>query len=498
VNLSAGRRSPQRFRLFIGLLLLVLPGVPRAAALTVEDVVREALMASPSVHEARWEVERAALDEPRLLANLDPRFESGWLWRDDRAPRAAPAFMGDRSRDTVWNIDVVQNTLLGTDLRLSWSQERIANPASFRLLDPSVDSRLSLSFRQPLLRYFWGRPDIVRRRRARAGVAAAEARLRGVQETTALAAARAAVEWIAVQEERRIAEAALTVARNLSRVYAEKRRYGLVEESDLLQTQTAVEIQTDELRLAELAVESARLTLAAVLQRHVADEPLTDSSRGEDAPWALPDPPADPADLASAEAAALARRADVSAARAAESSAEWARRMSRLDSLPDLAVVGSYGFAGLDSRASASQREMRSGDFTVRSFGLGLAVPFFGRREVLDRRFAELLADSARRAREAAEQEALRDLRQAWSRRRAARDRRTLRGRIAETESKKLAAAQTDFRRGRAATDLVVRFQQDHARAMVQALRARAEDYLAALELARASGVLLGHFSDRP
>ncbi|TPW20643.1 MAG: hypothetical protein FD126_1487, partial [Elusimicrobia bacterium] len=155
--------------LLLGLLCAAASAqTPSTGGWTLAAAVREALAASPEVKASEKRLAEAALEEPALLAELDTTLETGFRFADDRAPRSSPAFQGSRSRTETYNAGLLQKTLLGTDARLTATSSRLSNPTPFRFADPTAESRLNLSVSQPLWRYFAGRPDIARRRRARA------------------------------------------------------------------------------------------------------------------------------------------------------------------------------------------------------------------------------------------------------------------------------------------------------------------------------------------
>ncbi|MDX6770929.1 MAG: hypothetical protein SF051_15460, partial [Elusimicrobiota bacterium] len=153
------------------LILAFFAGPAAAAPLTLTEASRLAIERSAEVQAARARRDAAGLEEPLLLSNLDPKLGAAYHYQDDRSPRSQPVFQGVRSRLDRWETSLSQTTLLGTEARMVWRNERLVNPSAFRPLDPTVDSRLALELKQRLLRYFWGRPDIARRSRARAGAA---------------------------------------------------------------------------------------------------------------------------------------------------------------------------------------------------------------------------------------------------------------------------------------------------------------------------------------
>lgn len=464
------------------LLLFSLLAAPAAAASTapwtLEDAVREALAASPEARAAARRRAEASLEEPGLLAELDPVFFSGFTYADDRAPRSAPAFQGSRAQTETLQAGVEQKTLLGTDARLSAGSSRLKNSTPFRTQDPTVDSRLSLTVSQPLWRYFAERPDIARRRRARAGVAAADSEWRRVREEAAARAARAFLEWRHARALVGIGEGGVADAKALLAKYEDKRRYGLVEEGDLLQARASLETQEISLLVARSRVETAAHALRAALHR---EGPLPE-------PAPAPDARPAPGDLSDADA--LAGLPALAAARARRERAEWDARVARLDTQPDLRLKAEYGFAGLAGRYGSSWSDATGWRHPVASVGATFEVPFGHKRERLTRRAAELRHEAAQAEEDSLRTAALKDLRDAREMLALARRRTEAGRRLLALERRKFEAEEAQFKRGRSSTDLLLRSQQDIRRAEADLSRAETDEVLARVELSRAAGRL--------
>lgn len=452
------------------------PELLLVSTLTLRAAVELSLSRSPEVVSASRRASEAGLEEPLLVSNIDPRLEGGWSATDDQSPRAAPAFEGSRARLIKWESGLAAKTLLGSQAKINFHNEKLQNPTPFRVMDPTVSSRLSLELSQPLLRYFWGRPDVARRKRARAGTAAAAAELRHVRESVAAAAARAWLELSFARRHVAIKEAGVADARRLLDKYQDKRRYGLVEASDLLQAQASLEAQEIELALAQSDSERARTALQASLQLMDADIP----SLGDSEP--LPEPSGEPD---------LSRRGDVAAAMAQRELFDWASRIETLDTLPELTVHASYGMAGLGTRYDSSWRDMKTWDHTVRTAGFNVVIPLIFRKERLTRRAARFRAEAAKAEEQRALTLARKEWRDAAELLRLSRRRAELHRSLAALERRKFAAEEENFRRGRSSTDLLLRFQQDIRRAESALLRAETDEAAARLEAARSSGRLL-------
>ncbi len=453
------------------------PPVP----LTLATAVREAIESSPEVRRAQEEWRLASLEEPLLLANTDPVLGLKAQAANDRAPRASPAFQGSYADSRGLDLTMNQKWLVGTEAKAFFATQRMDNPAGFRPLNPTIDSRLGLEVRQPLLRYFWGRPDIARRRRARAGVAVTQGRLRRLQDAAAARAAQAYLEASVARETLTIREAGVGDAQKLLQSHREKRRYGLVEESDILQAEASLRAQETEAAIARSALAQADNALRSALWRDT-EEPF-------DAPLARPAAPQRPLpDRREILRQAWERRGDYQAAQAAAERAEWHLRAQTLETLPELSLFGSYVGAGLDGSASRSWGDAGSFDQRVVTGGLQFEFAFGRKREKLRREEARLQAAAAKAEADALRASIRREVFDGVERLSLARERSRAYGELLSIERRKLASAEEDFRRGRASTDLVIRFQGDIRRAESQALRASADEIGGWAELALAAG----------
>lgn len=443
---------------------------------TPARAVNAALERSPELARARSVLKSAELEEPLLLSNTDPSFISSWQLEEDMAPRAAPTFQGSRASVERSQIGLAGRTLLGTQARFVLKADRLQSPSLFRVLDPSVDSRLSLEVRQALGRYFLGRPDIARRSRVRSGALQARELLRRAETEAAAAALRSLIELGFAERQITVKEAALGDAERLLEKQRDKRGYGLVEASDLLQAEASLESRRMELALVRSNLERARSSFHYAA--HLGPDEIAALSVSTGLPQAV-------------VIDGLGRRPDLAAARAAVLAAEWSERIERLDTFPEFDLSASYAAAGLGSRYGRSLDDAFSLDHPVKTFGLSLSVPLGGKKESLTRAQASLRTAETRAEEARILEAAHREIRDAASGISSARERLELARRLERLEREKLAAEEANYRKGRSSTDLVIRFQQDVRRAETDSLRAEADEGLARVELARAGGLLL-------
>lgn len=442
--------------------------------------IHTSIQRSPDIAKARLAVEEAKLSEPLLLSELDTSLEANYLKSEDESPRVAPAFEGLRSETENFGVSLVQKTLLGTDVRLVWDNQKIENAALFRVLDPSVESTLTLRIRQPLLRYFWGRPDIARRRRFRTAVLAEESQLRSTTDRVAYHSAQIYLNVVYAKERVRIGELAVTEAKRLLESYSGKKRYGLIEESDLLQARASLEAVEADLELSKSDLKKAQASLEEILREADVQVAFTDIS------LRLPFE-----SKAQAMETAETHRGDLLAAKQRKESSEWAHRSQKLDTLPDLAFVGSYGGAGLSGTYNKAWDDLEGFDHIVKSAGVNLTVPFGFKKEALLRKSTKIQMNRAEQTLIETQDRVKREVDDAWTQMELQKSRLIAREKLLKLQIQKLNAENTEFARGRSSTDILVRFQQDMFQAELDFARTKNETLLSQIELAAATGTLI-------
>ncbi len=454
---------------------------------TMEQIVQHTLARSPTLQAEQLRAQQAQLAEPLFLSDLDTQIEAGYNKSVDEAPRAAPSFEGSRSESETFNVDLVQKTLIGTEARLSWKNQRLLNDAQFRVLDPSADSLLSLGIEQNLLRYFWGRPDVARRKRYRAEARAASEFLR--QQSTDLAARviRAALEWKFSTERIVIAKEAVTTAQRLVDNYKQKKGFGLIEESDELQAATSLEAEQTELLLAK----SSLVTAQNALREFVGPEAVLVLSTST---LVFQEPAAPDTTFNGALAKALTQRGDHNALQAIVEAAEWTTRSEVLETMPKLSLNASYGIAGLNGHYSGAWDDLAGADHTVKSIGINLVSPIAYRKEKLQRQSKRLEFETAQENLKRLNEQVEREVKDAWETLHLSRERRAARERLVALQRKKYAAERENFQRGRSSTDFLVRFSQDIHQSEIAFLLARLQQQQAEVEMARSTGILLESF----
>jgi HAE1 family hydrophobic/amphiphilic exporter-1 len=364
------------------LILLVLLGAGIASAqtastplkLTVDDAVRMALSDNVDLAADRLDPQ---IGDTRIAAAsgaFRPMFTSG-LQRNNQLQPPASFLIPTTTRNDVVTSDVgLAQTLpwLGTSYSIGWSTSHTDSNSFLNSYRPLLESGLSLTLSQPLLRNFG--TDA-----ARAQVALsvgnrtiADTRLReSVVHTTAsvktaywnLVSARANVD---------ARRTSLQLAQELARVNRAKVDVGQSPPLDLLSAEAEVAANQEQLIVAETSVRQAedrlRLLIFDAARREVWDVPLEPVDAPPTAMATL--------DVDTAVTNALRDRADLARSRKDIDNAQTTLKLAGNQRLPDVRANASYQANGL-----GGTQILRTGDFPGTVVGPG-AVTSFG--SVLD------------------------------------------------------------------------------------------------------------------
>ena len=476
------------------LIIMFMAGLSRRANALLDEspaisLVKQVLSYSPDLKISMLELQQAELSEPLFLSELDTHFDADYNILNNQAPRAAPAFEGDKNLVESFGAALSQKTLIGTEARLSWANQRIDNPAQFRVLDPSAESILSLGIKQNLLRYLWGRPDIARRKRYRAEVETARERVRRQSAELAASAIHAALDTQFSLHRIHVSEQGVGNAELLVKANVRKKQYGMVEDSDQYQAEASLEAERTEQLLALSSLQTSRHALTELAGPDYQVDFSTGSQENSTfVTWVRPQPFNS---VEEALAQAALKRPEIRSLESAARAAEWAVRSETLETLPELSLNAAYGVAGLDEGYSKAWQDLNGFDHTVKSVGLKLQTPIGYRKEKLQRKGKRWELEAAQESLRRAQERMEREVRDAWENLGLNEDRLKARLRLVDLHRKKYAAERDSFKRGKSGTDILVRFQQDTHLAEIALARAQADFQLAQVELARATGTLL-------
>lgn len=467
----------------VAVAVMIRPMDGSALELTFHDALGMAARNNPEVSRAKAELELARSQEPALVALTDVKFVADGARAIDASPQVISDFFGNKTIMDTTSIGFRQRTLIGTEISLLFDTVRQdTRGARFLSFNPAVRSSASLKLSQALLKDFWGRPDKVKRAEARAGVRAAEANVERVRNTAALQGAQTFLDFVAADRETMLRREAVEDATKFLEKMKEKRRYSLVEESNLAQARVNLQLRELESTSALSLRRQARLRLLTAMTANDAiknDEDVNVS-------WDFPAPRESTPHPALADA--VAARSDVSSLSALEEVASSALKLAKLRKLPELRAIGSYGYAGLDTSYARSFNDLDGWNHPVYSAGLALTIPIKSSSERLAVHVAEQNLSIARANRAGAESMARLDILAARERLDLARKQLAAAGRIVELQREKREMERRSFDRGRSTTEVLIRFAEEERGARRQLLHAKVEFMKSLISLRNSEG----------
>lgn len=481
------------------------PAVPPAREITVRECVEAALRNNVDIAVSRGEREIGEFGVPIEESVFLPKF-TGELSYNRNLMASSSAILGTLAvEQTLYKANVGATDLLrtGTQLSLSFENQRQDTDSFVALRSPEYATALSLAARQPLLKNRGRKVTEAPLEIARAGAAEKTEAWRAKVMDIVAAARIAFFALDASDREVEVRRGAVTLAERLLEQIDARIRAGAAAPMDRLPAEASSAARKEELLRAEAAAQNAQDDLKKVL-----------GARGE-AEWEerLAPVPAEgrisPPGADETFEEAMKRRPEIHAQAARQTQADLQETVSRNRAQPTLDLSLSGGLTGLAGTPQASPfvpagttipfqgnygdslREMVSGRYYSLFVGLATEIPWR-----LDREKAEwarartnidiqrLLADGIATSVRTEVHKGRRDLESALARIDAARL-------SSEAAKKKLEAEETKLSVGRSTVPQLLQFQQDYSEALLAEVRALGDARAAQTRLWRAVGSIL-------
>ncbi len=373
--------------------------------LSLEECVRGVLQRNVALRLAELSQAETATEVTRALGAFDPELYASATETDAEQPTAS-SFQSPKNRSLNGGTGLrgLYRTGLAYDLayQLAYNRQSPTNP--FFGLNPTVSSDLTLHLTQPLLRNFGSTVTEAPVEQARLLVARGDLDLYARIQETAFSAVQAYWNLVKARRDRDTAQAALAVADELVRNNQKRLEAGVMTRLDVLTAQAEAARRLEQKIRAENAVGRAEDALKLLLspgvdldEWRVAVEPTTPAGVGDE-----PLPAEEEAIVA-----AFADRADLRALEIDLRAADLNLAVTENQSLPQLDLLGSYGYAGLAGKQSGGKNKnnldlwgnslapIRDLDFSTWALGFSLSRP-------LGNRVAEAVERKARYAKERA------------------------------------------------------------------------------------------------
>jgi outer membrane protein TolC len=451
-------------------------------AVTLADAVLQTLERNLDISISRHTKESRLTDIIFEQAKFDPTLSVNGQYNRFVTPLNRPilGFAGNQvavegepatfdQNQTSFTVDLTQNLITGANYDINYSPQRtfVAGPNQF-LFNAAYTSGLAFTLTQPLLRNFG--TDVNRTFiRIAQNAAKVEEQIFLDRVLTVIATVEQAFwELVFVNENLKVAQAALKAAEELLASNRAKARAGVMALVEVLQAEAGVASRVEQILIAEKAIRDQEDQLRRLLNP---DE----QELRQDVKLVPVDQPLQTLESISIEEAidtAMERRPEVLQAGRNIDTSDLNTKFAKNQLLPTLSAQGTAGLAGLGSAPSDMFQRNFGGDFYNYGGGLVLSYPLgnrsawsqFNKRQ-LEARNARATLQSIRQQVIISVKEAVRRVQTDFKRIETTRSARIL-------AEKQLQAEQERFKVGLSTTIFVLGFQRDLAIARANELRA--------------------------
>lgn len=347
-------------------------------------------------------------------AEFDPNLAASVNARDRVSPQAATNLdgvaQGSQPRNTGQSGDfsISQRIPTGATITASTGISRTTTNSNRAFLNPEYSTEARLNVRQPLLRDFGAKVNLAEIAKAR--LALNQSRLEVRREVLDVIAATEIRYWqlSAARARKLLFDSNLELAENLLEENQERERLGLATRLDVLQAQASLAARSEDVILAQQAVENAEDRLRTVLGE--LNYSLESALIVEELPEISPPVP----EFRQAVRSALAQDMDTQIQYEIIEQRKIDRSVARNRVLPNLDFTAGVGMLGLEGQPDDAYEQAFRGNGYSWNTGLELSFPWGMRaaRAQLNTRRKQVLQEETELA--VIQQELLLRLREAW------------------------------------------------------------------------------------
>jgi outer membrane protein TolC len=316
--------------------------------LTVDDAVRQALQHNLGVQVARIDPQIQDVSIAQYLAAWTPSFTSAVATSRTETPSASflSGAQGTSTTDERLssNVGLRQNLKWkGASYSIGWDNSRSTTNNIFSSFSPQVNSSLSLSISQPLLRNFSidnlrQQLDVGRKNRD-----ISDLRLQSSILTTQRTVRHAYWELAYAYEALTVQQQSLHLARESLRNNRARVEIGTMAPIDIVEAEAEVAQREEAVIVAEAAIDRAEDTLRALIYDSAAPDFWTFRIEPTDRPPFTPVP----VNVDGAVRNALDKRTDLRESKKSIEANDISIRYFRNQTLPDVTAQLDYGLSGL-------------------------------------------------------------------------------------------------------------------------------------------------------
>lgn len=399
--------------------------------------------------------------------------------------QSATTFVSAEEKLTTYGISFGGKAKTGTSYELALNSSRTeVSQTPFLLLNPYYKTNVELNLTQPLLKGFGTSVQesairVARKNQEIAGLGTEHKIMEIMADTVG-----AYWELYFARGDLEVSQFSLELAENTLKEVQAKIDAGSLAPVEVYSAEAEVAIREENLLKARKAVSDAEDALKAIMNFKDWDKEIVPVE-------SPPEPEAGAPELEALIAAALENRRDYRQSLEQQKNKEILREFQKNQKLPELNLVAGAGLNGLDGNLGGSVDSTTSGDFYSWQVGLSLTVPIHNRTAAGNYLKAKYEEEMARLDTEVLRQNITVEVREALRALKLAGESVKATGKTRVASEKRLNAEQERFRLGMAILNDVLKFQEDYVTALSSEKRALIDYAKAAVNLKKATGMLL-------
>ena len=343
-------------------------------AISLHEVIRQALGKNYSIKAQGFGTDATRADLGAEWGAFHPGFRGTYTHGEDGSPQSSDPFTGNRPPSSIAETDTFSLGVggispWGMSYQLSgFSQNQ---RGTFNAFADNYFSFAGLEITQPLLKGFGFDANLVSVRLARASHGVSQWQYQQTVMNVVTSVIFGYLELDFAHKNLEISRRSRDLAGNLLDENEKRFRAGSLSAADVTSARTRVATREEAILIAERSVKVAENFLKGLISDDNTTALLT-RSLAISKPAPLPDHTPNPA---LEFAASLERRPDYQQAKLNLRQTEVNRRYRRNQMLPQVNLVGSLGYNGLDNQVSKSQLQVLDRDSRSYSLGAVVSIP---------------------------------------------------------------------------------------------------------------------------
>ncbi len=472
-------------------------GAAYAVEIGFNEAFEHAMLKSAEIKKADADLKTAEATVEKTYGMFDVMLDASMTYAKSRS-EATSLFAPDKTEVLAYKASISEKIFTGGFISLSLDSARTTlyypqanlgipgfDPSMFQNpINPSYTPKASITYTQPLLKGFWGRPDekAIKIGEMTTGISREALKAKIASQVSALKEAYYFV--FLAQKLNEIQQKFYDDSEKYYKQAVSLRKLGLREEKDVLQTEASLISSRGELKSAADNVRFAKemfLNMAGYGQNEWDTINVIVNTEVESVEV--------PETLTDEDAEKLAeKQPEIKMALSGLEMAKTAKEIADNNNLPSLNLFGSYGIEGLDSSITPAFNELYGGVYNNFAAGINFKMNLPDRGASGDVKSADASLDKAKTDYDFLRRFTLINIRSVYNKIKNAKEDYELKTKARQMQEKRLKLEERDFNQGKSGTRELLMAQTDYNTAMLKEMNALFEYAKAASAWNRING----------